>query len=226
MEIVRALICVAVVVIVAGKVRSAWQRAAEARAVRREFRRWMWIAAPALIVIVVSSAVALMQVPGLDWGWARLLGMKSNVILAPVQAAEDSKSVGLVAVLVAAATLAFLVALGWAMPLLALSEEREFRYGLEHGGWRRWGRATLRFGLVHVIAGIPIGAALALSWGGLAFGLVYRRAWRRFSADERLAGSAPGALAEAACRVSAAFHTIYNLWIVGIVAATAAALAT
>mgnify|MGYP006352911413 CR=1 FL=1 len=53
-----------------------------------------------------------------------------------------------------------------ALPLFAYAEERMFRAGAQR--WAR-GRRTLKvlqFGMIHVIIGIPIGAALALSIGG------------------------------------------------------------
>ena len=66
----------------------------------------------------------------------------------------------------------------------------------------RW---ALKFGLIHAVVGIPIGAALALSIGGLYFTRVYLREWRA-------TGSPSAAVLE-----SARAHTSYNLVIATLV---------
>jgi hypothetical protein len=73
----------------------------------------------------------------------------------------------------------FLVLLTPALPLFAEAEERVFRFGAEKR--TRWGRfrRSVEFGLAHALIGIPIGAALGLSVGGMYFTSRYMRMYRR-----------------------------------------------
>ncbi|MEO5678999.1 MAG: YbhB/YbcL family Raf kinase inhibitor-like protein, partial [Acidimicrobiales bacterium] len=75
-------------------------------------------------------------------------------------------------------------------------------------GRRAW--RGLQFGLVHLVVGIPIAAALAITLGGWWFTWVYLRAHRR-------TGSADEALAE-----STRAHLGYDLVVVALVAASVA----
>lgn len=206
--------------------------------VRRALRWWMWALAPIVLALVAVTAGLLVSLPGLDWGWGRLVGVDSNVALSPVTAAGEATGLTVRALSLVGAFF-FLGLLAYAMPLFTLSEERIFRRGLEAGGVARWLRATVVFGLVHMIMGVPLGVALALSWGGAAFGLVYLRACRRAVAADRSRwevsgwpahGAAPPAVAttvvpatrieasDRACFTSAAFHLAYNVEILGILA--------
>ena len=189
--------------------------------VRGALRWWMWALTPAILAVVAVTAAALVQVPGLDWGWGRFVGVTSNAFLSPVAAAAGSASRGVVRLLETGAALAFIGLLAYVMPLLVLAEERLFRRGLERGGARRWARATVVFGLAHLLMGIPVGLALALSWGGLAFGLVYRHAWRSapvVAVPSGARGADPDAKADAASVVAAAAHLAYNLTLLALLA--------
>jgi hypothetical protein len=161
--------------------------------------RHLW-PVPIVLTLVVLAATALLQVPGLDIGWWGLIGGQGN----PALGATDQTAGTFLEWLVPAV---FLVLLAPAVPLLALREEETFRRGAE--GWtnvKRAGRSVL-FGLAHALIGIPIGVALALSFGGAYFTLVYLRGFRR-------AGNQ-----HAACLESARAHTTYNLTIVLLVTA-------
>jgi hypothetical protein len=91
------------------------------------------------------------------------------------------------------------------MPLLVEAEEWVFRRGAETR--TKWGnlRRAVFFGLVHAVVGIPIGAAVALSVGGVYLTWCYLRGWQA-------SGSEEGALLE-----STRAHLAYNLTIVLIV---------
>ena len=93
-----------------------------------------------------------------------------------------------------------------ALPLFAEAEEKMFRLGAERRS--RWGRfrRSVEFGLAHALIGIPIGAALGLSVGGMYFTSRYLRTYRRTSDTET-------AMAE-----STRAHLGYNVTVIVIVA--------
>ena len=127
---------------------------------------------PVVLALVLVSALILLQVPGLDFGWWTALGGQGN----PVTGATDQTAGTVLEWLI---PLVFLTLLLPALPLFAQREEEIFRAGAETwSGWKRIGMA-IWFGLVHAIIGIPIGVALALSIGGGYFQLVYLRAFAR-----------------------------------------------
>lgn len=68
---------------------------------------------------------------------------------------------------------AFLPVLILAVPRFALLEEIQYRKGTR--SWPHGIARSLRFGLAHVIMLIPLGAALALTWGGILFTWAYFR---------------------------------------------------
>lgn len=126
---------------------------------------------PLLLTVVVATATALMQIPGLSWGWWSMLGGTGNPVFG-----ESDATVGTVWEWII--PLAFMCLLLPALPLFAYAEERMFRSGAE--GWSRSRRLlkVLQFGMIHAIIGIPLGAALALSLGGAYFMWVYLREYR------------------------------------------------
>lgn len=65
----------------------------------------------------------------------------------------------------------FLPVLLFALPSLARYEEEDYREGTRN--WAHGVRRSIKFGLIHLIALIPLGAALALSIGGLWFTYQY-----------------------------------------------------
>jgi hypothetical protein len=99
----------------------------------------------------------------------------------------------------------FLVLVIPALPLFALAEERIFRRGAEGWSWKRRLYKIVSFGLVHAVIGIPIGVALALSFGGAYFMWCYLR-------DFRVGHDPDRAMLE-----SAAAHTTYNAVILTLV---------
>src|SRR4029079_15508481 len=94
------------------------------------------------------------------------------------------------------------------LPLLVEREEHLFRAGAEQRSTVGNLRRAVAFGLLHAVVGIPIGAALALSLGGVVFTWVYLGTWRE-TRDR-----------EAALLESTRVHLAYDLAIVGIVALT------
>jgi hypothetical protein len=171
-------------------------RAHAATVVRGLRVRHFVLAIPALIA-VLGAAVALLQVPGLDFGWWTALGGVGNPVIG-----ATNRSHGALDWLVPALFLTLLVV---ALPVLVEREERVFRLGAEHR--TRWenARRSLLFGLAHAVVGIPIGAALALSLGGIYLTWSYRRGWQ-------WTGTQAGAMAE-----STRAHLAYNIVILVLV---------
>ena len=159
--------------------------------------RHFLLAVPALAA-VFAAVVALVQLPVLSWGWWTALGGLGN----PVTGTTDRTTGTALEWII---PLVFLVLLVPPLPLFAEAEERMFRLGAEHR--TRWGRLrrSVEFGLAHAIIGIPIGAALGLSIGGMYFTDRYLRTFRRTQ-------DAQAAMAE-----STRAHLGYNITVIVIV---------
>jgi hypothetical protein len=178
-------------------------------AVRSEVlrRRWLFIVrglrlrhfllAPVVLVGVVLVMVLLLQIPGMDWGWWTAIGGNGNVIIG-----SSSRAPGFWGRVL---PLVFLVVLLPLLPLLAEREERLFRLGAESWSTGRRVRRSVEFGLVHLVMGIPIGVALALSVGGLYFTWAYLRGYREGGGDP-----------EAGVAESTRAHLAYNLVVLGL----------
>ena len=170
--------------------RSANGKALISDVVRRVGWRHVW-PVPLLLVTVVGVATALMQLPGLSWGWWSMLGGTGN----PVFGSSDTTTGTVWEWLVPVVFMALLLP---ALPLFAYAEERIFRAGAEGWSTRRRAFKVMQFGLVHALIGIPLGAALALSIGGVYFMRVYLSAYRRVPSRRE------------ATLESTAAHTAYN----------------
>lgn len=134
--------------------------------------RWhhLYRAIPVLVA-VLTALVVLLQVPGLDLGWWTAIGGVGN----PVFGTSEHGLSGDAAVLLSAL---FGVLLLVSLPLLVEREEWVFRRGAERRSMRANAAFAVAFGAMHVLVGIPIGAGLALSIGGVYFTRVYLRAFR------------------------------------------------
>jgi hypothetical protein len=158
--------------------------------------RWRHVwPAPLVMIGVVAVATALMQIPGLSWGWWSAIGGTGNPVTG-----STAQTVGTVWEWLIPAV--FLTMLIPALPLFAYAEERMFRERAQRWSTRRRAWMVVKFGLVHALIGIPIGVAIALSVGGLYFMTVYLRCHRR-TASER----------EATLESTRA-HTAYNALII------------
>jgi len=153
-------------------------------------------ALPVVLVIVVTAWV-LIQLPVLSFGWWTMIGGEGN----PVVGVTD-RNYGIVSVVL---PLFFIGLLIVGLPLLVAREEWVFRRGAERRGTAaNVGRSVL-FGLAHAVVGIPIGAALALSIGGLYLTWSYLEGWKETRTQS-------GALLE-----STRAHLAYNLTIITLV---------
>lgn len=164
--------------------------------------RHVLLAVPAFAA-VIAVAVALLQIPGLDFGWWTALGGTGN----PVTGGTDQTAGTALEWVIPALFLTMLIP---ALPLFAEREEVKFRLGAETWSKGKRLRRAVEFGLIHAVIGIPIGVALALSVGGLYFTWAYLRAWRA-------TGSRGAALLE-----STRAHFAYNATLIGLVAVAVA----
>ena len=161
--------------------------------------RHFLLAIPALAG-VITAVVALLEIPYLDWGWWTALGGFGNPVTGGTEQTTGTPLEWIIPVI-------FLGLLLPALPLFAEAEEKLFRLGAEQR--TRWGRLrrSVEFGLAHAIIGIPVGAALGLSVGGIYFTSRYMHVFRR-------TGDRDAAVAE-----STRAHLAYNMTVVVIVAA-------
>ena len=153
-----------------------------------------------IVAVIVSTAFVLIQLPVLSWGWWTMIGGEGN----PAVGVTD-RDYGIVSVVI---PLFFIGLLIVGLPLLVAREVGGFRWGAAPRGtatnlWR-----SLVFGLAHAVVGIPIGAALALSIGGLYLTRCYLDGWKATR-------SQTGALLE-----STRAHLAYNLTIITLVLAS------
>jgi hypothetical protein len=157
-----------------------------------------FLPAPLVLVTVAVTATLLLRVPGLSFGWWTAIGGTGTVVLGGTDTTAGTSWAWLVPA-------AFLVLLVPALPLFAEREEMVFRLGCETWSRRRRAWNGVKFGLAHLIMGIPIAVALALSVGGWYFTWAYLRGWRRSG------GRQGPALLE-----STRAHLAYNMTVVAV----------
>jgi hypothetical protein len=163
----------------------------------RGLRTRHFLLAVAVLVLVVGAMLALFLVPGMSFGWYSAIGGEGN----PVFGASERTAGTPLEVIIPTVFIALLVP---ALPLLVEREEQLFRMGSEHRTGAARSVRAVKFGLVHAVIGIPIGAALALSVGGWYLTWAYLRGYR--------AGGPQAALLE-----STRSHLAYNTVIVMLV---------
>lgn len=135
------------------------------------------IRAVPVLAAVLLTLVILLQVRYLAFGWWTAIGGIGNPVFG---ASEHGLSGGAAWLLPAVFGALLLVSL----PLLVEQEEWVFRRGAEERGLLANTAMALVFGLVHVVIGIPVGAGLALSIGGVYFTHVYLTEYRRTRSRE------------------------------------------
>jgi hypothetical protein len=163
-----------------------------------------FVRAVPIVAVIVSTAWVLIQLPVLSFGWWSVLGGEGNPVVGVTE-----KDYGIVSVVL---PLFFIGLLIVGMPLLVAREEWVFRRGAEVRGTAVNVGRSLVFGLAHAVIGIPIGAALALSIGGLYLTRCYLEGWKETRTQT-------GALLE-----STRAHLAYNLTIITLVLASLLAL--
>ena len=163
-----------------------------------------FVRAVPIVAVIVSTAWVLIQLPVLSFGWWSMIGGAGNPVVGVTE-----KDYGIISMVV---PLFFIGLLIVGMPLLVAREEWVFRRGAEARGTAMNVGRSLVFGLAHAVVGIPIGAALALSIGGLYLTRCYLEGWKETRTQT-------GALLE-----STRAHLAYNLTIITLVLASLLAL--
>jgi hypothetical protein len=125
---------------------------------------------PLVAAAVGGTAAALWVIPPLRFGWWSLIGGEGSAVFGSSDTTSQSWWGRLI-------PLAFIVMIAFALPMLAESEERVFRLGAEQWSPARRVLRCLQFGLIHLVVGIPIAVALALSVGGAYFMWRYLDTW-------------------------------------------------
>jgi hypothetical protein len=165
--------------------------------IARGLRLHHLLLAPLVMTGVLITAGVLYQIKPLQFGWWTALGGTGNIITGSTTRTHGTTLEWIVP--------AFFLSLVFPLlPLFAAREEEMFRLGAENWSTGHRIRRGLEFGLIHLIMGIPIAVALALSVGGWYFTWAYLRGYRR-------TGSQWEAMME-----STRSHLAYNLEIITI----------
>lgn len=158
---------------------------------------------PILLLVTALIAIGLIKFfPLLGWGWGRLIfGTTANIIVAPILSSATSSSL----LMKVPGFIAMFLLLS-AMPFFVWVEEIDFRKG--HIEWKPICIQSIKFGLIHLIMGIPIGMGLALSIPGFVFACKYRKAYLS------LEGLTEHEREDHAVMASTAYHAVYNCVII------------
>jgi hypothetical protein len=167
--------------------------------------RWRhFVRAVLTVLLIVPTAWVLIQLPVLSFGWWSMIGGEGNPVVGVTE-----RDYGIVSVVI---PLFFIGLLIVGLPLLVSREEWVFRRGAERRGTIDNIARSLLFGLAHAVVGIPIGAALALSIGGVYLTWCYLEGWRETRSQTM------------ALLASTRAHLAYNLTIIAMVLVSLLAL--
>lgn len=204
--VLRAVVVVAVAVLLVRAARVAWLRRALALRVWRAVRPRHVVGALGLMTVVLTVALGLLwTVPVTGYGLGSLIGLEGNAVFAPIDAALDAPLDAAEQAAVTgqpstgvpwwqvAGVVTFLLGLAAMFPHLANAEEHAFRLGWEDLPPGRQVASALRFGLLHMIMLIPLAAALAIAVAGWVYGRIYLAAYRRSMAASEPPRLLPGA---------------------------------
>ncbi len=170
------------------------------------FRFKLFLQAFAVLAAAIFVGVMLYAfVPVLRIGWLSLFfDGGGNILIRPVQEGSESSSryIRLLPIL-------FYTALMFVLPFMAKAEEDIFRKG--HHEWPSIIGQSVKFGLIHSVAGIPLAVCLALILAGLFYGWVYKNSFDR---NVQILGRIQAE--EEAVMASTVAHSMYNAIIVSI----------
>ena len=189
----------------------ATRRVATTAAIRRRWwqivrglRLHHFLLAAPILATVVAAVVVLMQLPLLDFGWWSAIGGGGNPVFGVTDTTAGTPWERVI-------PLVFITILIPALPLFAEREEVMFRLGAESWSFPRRTWKGVKFGLIHALVGIPIGAALAISIGGWYFTWAYLRGYRRGGREVGLLESTRSHLAYNAIAVALVVAAIIAL---------------
>lgn len=164
-----------------------------------------------VVITIILGIVLYLNAPEfLKWGWGSLVfGNSGNVALQPLDTASQfGEKVSEIQgntfdyrwLFMGLVWMTFVLVL----PFWAEAEEKIFRQGVH--SWKGMAINSIKFGLVHLIMGIPICWALMLSVPGFLFACRYKYSYHRHLNKFKNETQAQ----EAGVRASTADHTIYN----------------
>ena len=158
-----------------------------------------------LMMIGVMTTVVTLASVGLPkfmtWSWISMLGSGADVPSGNILAAPfKSGSVIIIGI--------FWLLLTLALPYLAKGEEEGFR-SLVFGTKKRI-IASIKFGLVHMIVGVPLFVALILAVAGYIFSIFYVKAFNKAAKVD------PYSADKVAILASTSVHAKYNFLIITI----------
>ena len=164
---------------------------------------YLWSFLMVIGVMVTVVTLASIGMPNfMTWSWISMLGdggadaPSGNIIAAPFK----SGSVLIIA--------GFWLLLTLALPYLAKGEEQSFR-SLVFGTKNRI-ITSIKFGLVHMVVGVPLFIALVLAVIGYIFSIFYVKAFNKAAKVD------PYTADEVAVNVSTSVHAKYNFLIITI----------
>jgi len=159
----------------------------------------------AIFTMVCAGVAYYFSPAALHWGWFSLvLDSNANPVTQPIVQAQSSGSHGPWPVVF---ILVFFVALVIALPLVAHKEEKMFRAGYHARG--KMFVQSLKFGLSHLLVGIPIVIGLVLTIPGYFLACRYRTAYL----DAMNKQLTPQQSIEEGVKSSYTYHCLYNLFL-------------
>ena len=155
----------------------------------RQIRPIMVVQCLGVLVCIAAVVAALLSLgnPILDFSWFGLLLQRTGDTSTALTGPGGGPAGGNVLIEPLAyhwLALPFIALLFYLLPQLAMAEEQLFRRGTRN--WVQGVYRSVAFGLAHLPMGIPLGAALALSIGGLWFTYQYFRGGVARSATHHL----------------------------------------
>ncbi len=186
-------------------------------------RRWLTAVAAVLIAMTIAAVKALLLIPGLDSSVVNLLTRGFATFLPRGWATGTAWTVGVAGVFLIGdftnytkkqKSLHGLKATGCGvydtLLLFALMEEQAFRSGGEKWSWRERVRASVCFGLAHVVnIWYSFAAGIALSVTGFGFLLVYLWYYRKYHSQI------------VATAAATTIHALYNVIALSLIAVVA-----
>ena len=164
---------------------------------------YLWAFLLVMFVFVTIGTLASIGLPKfMTWSWISMLGdggsntPSGNIMAAPFK----SGSVLIIGI--------FWLLLSLALPYLAKGEEQSFR-SLVFGTKRRI-ITSIKFGLVHMIVGVPLFIALILAVAGYIFSIFYVKAFNKAAKVD------PYTADKVAILASTSVHAKYNFLIITI----------
>jgi hypothetical protein len=161
---------------------------------------YLWAFLLVMFVFVTVGILASVGLPKfMTWSWISMLGdgadaPSGNIMAAPFKSGSVLVITG------------FLFLLSLALPYLAKGEEQAFR-SLVFGTKKRI-ITSIKFGLVHMIVGVPLFIALILAVVGYIFSIFYVKAFNKAAKVD------PYSADKVAILASTSVHAKYNFLII------------